>query len=178
MARLRPLTLGAWWSRSSGRPIAPSAIPTKVEPVTADASKSEPVQSDSASEPVVHRVRSAGATLAVEEYGRAHGDTGSAVVFLPALGVPLSYYRRFLEHWAGRGRHVFGMELRGGPQSPVADLRRDSFGYSHLVKDDLPAVLELDPITAAGKVVLVGHSLGGQLACCPRRPVPWWRARW
>jgi predicted alpha/beta hydrolase len=116
------------------------------------------------SEPVVHRVGSAGAVVAVEEYGRQHRGTGTTVVFLPALGVPLSYYRRLLEHWAGRERHVLGVELRGGPQSPVADLRRESFGYSHLVKDDLPAVFALDAISAADTVVLIGHSLGGQLA--------------
>jgi predicted alpha/beta hydrolase len=115
-------------------------------------------------EPSVHQVPAAGGTVTVEEYGRAHQDSGSTVVFLPALGVPLSYYGRFLATWADRGRHVLGVELRGGPQSPVSDLRRESFGYAHLVNDDLPAVFALDPVSAAGKVVLVGHSLGGHLA--------------
>jgi predicted alpha/beta hydrolase len=115
--------------------------------------------------PQVHRVASDGLTLTVEEYGRQHRDGGAAsVVFLPALGVPLSYYRRFLERWADQGRHVLGVELRGGPQSPVANLRRASFGYSHLLRADLPAVFGLDAIASAGKVVLAGHSLGGHLA--------------
>jgi predicted alpha/beta hydrolase len=117
------------------------------------------------SEPWAHRVTSGGVVLAVEEYGRQHQNAGTtSVVFLPALGVALSYYRPLLEGWAGRGRHVLGVELRGGPQSPVANLRRQSFGYSQLINDDLPAVFELDAIAAAAKVVLVGHSLGGHLA--------------
>jgi predicted alpha/beta hydrolase len=119
----------------------------------------EPTKSPS---PQVHRV--ATGAVSVEEYGRAHRGGGPAtVVFLPALGVPLSYYRRLLDGWAARGRHVLGVELRGGPLSPVADLRRDSFGYAHLIHVDLPAVFALEAI-AGDRVVLVGHSLGGHLA--------------
>jgi len=114
-------------------------------------------------EPLVHPIHSSdGLALTVEEYG-APGTTAS-VVFLPALGVPLAYYRRLFETWAARGRHIVGVELRGMPQSPVADLRRDSFGYAHLVREDLPAVFAGPAVAAADRVVLVGHSLGGQLA--------------
>jgi len=103
-------------------------------------------------------------TITVEEYGRVHRRPDEVtVVFLPALGVPLSYYRRLLDGWAARGRHLLGVELRGGPQSPVADLRRDSFGYGQLVSVDLPAVLELDAVSG-NPTVLVGHSLGGHVA--------------
>jgi predicted alpha/beta hydrolase len=123
-----------------------------------------PPEPTGTAEPHVHRVGAAGGSIAVEEYGRAHrGADAATVLFLPALGVPLSYYRRLLAGWAARGRHVLGVELRGGPQSPVADLRRDSFGYAHLVNVDLPAVLALDALDT-GRVVLVGHSLGGHLA--------------
>ena len=114
-------------------------------------------------EPLVHPVRSTdGVTLTVEEFGTA-GDAAS-VVFLPALGVPLAYYRKLLAAWSARDRHVVGVELRGMPQSPVADLRRDGFGYAHLVREDLPAVFAGTAVAAASRVVLAGHSLGGQLA--------------
>jgi len=113
-------------------------------------------------EPRVHRADSSGVRLTVEEHGRP--GPGRALLFLPALGVPLSYYRPLFEHWTARGRHLFGVEWRGMPQSPVASLRREPFGYSHLVRHDLPAVHRLDAVASAGELVLVGHSLGGHVA--------------
>jgi predicted alpha/beta hydrolase len=114
-------------------------------------------------EPRVHPVSSTdGITLTVEEYGASAG--AATVVFLPALGVPVAYYRPLFRAWAQAGRHVVGVELRGMPQSPVADLRRASFGYAHLVREDLPAIFTAPAVAGAAKVVLVGHSLGGQLA--------------
>jgi predicted alpha/beta hydrolase len=133
--------------------------------VTAEPARTDPLPdlpSDPGAGPQLHRVRAGEITVTVEEYGSQH-RTGEAVVFLPALGVPLSYYRRFLETWAARGRQVLGVELRGGPQSPIPDLRRDSFGYRQLIQADLPAVLQLEAL-AGRPVVLVGHSLGGHLA--------------
>ncbi|MFI5491481.1 alpha/beta fold hydrolase [Actinoplanes sp. NPDC051859] len=107
-------------------------------------------------------ITSDGLTLTVEEYG-VPGEAAS-IVFLPALGVPLGYYRKMFDTWADRGRHLVGVELRGMPQSPVGDLRRATFGYAHLVNVDIPAVFAGSAVAAADKVALVGHSLGGQLA--------------
>jgi predicted alpha/beta hydrolase len=114
--------------------------------------------------PRVHRVTSVDAVITVEEYGPEHRHRRASLVFLPALGVPLSYYRPLLEHWTGRGRHLVAVELRGMPQSPVRDLRQEAFGYSRLVRHDVPAVLAHEVLSSTGKVVIVGHSLGGQLA--------------
>ncbi|GAA2477583.1 alpha/beta fold hydrolase [Winogradskya humida] len=114
-------------------------------------------------EPVIHPISSSGAvTLTVEEYGTP--GTPASIVFLPALGVPLAYYRKLLTTWSGHGRHVVGVELRGMPQSPVADLRKGSFGYANLLHDDLPAVFAGSAVAGADRIVLAGHSLGGQLA--------------
>ena len=99
-----------------------------------------------------------GATTVVE----AFGSEGPAVLFLPALGVPLHYYRPLLAEWADRGFRVFGLELRGMPQSSTADVRANDFGYVHALTLDIPAAID-----AAGLDVpflLAGHSLGGQLA--------------
>lgn len=89
---------------------------------------------------------------------------GDVVVFLPALGVPLRYYDTLLARWSSRGRTVVGVELRGQPLSPVRDLRRGDFGYSTMIRQDLPAVLALPEVREAHGTVLVGHSMGGVLA--------------
>jgi predicted alpha/beta hydrolase len=99
-----------------------------------------------------------GARTVVEAFGSA----GPAVLFLPALGVPLHYYRPLLAEWAERGYRVFGLELRGMPQSSSADVRANDFGYVHALALDIPAAID-----AAGlepPLLLAGHSLGGQLA--------------
>lgn len=85
-------------------------------------------------------------------------------MFLPAFSVPLTYYGKLFEAWAARGRHVVGVELRGMPQSPVGHPRRVGFGYADLVRADLPAVFAGTALSDAGRVIVMGHSLGGQLA--------------
>ncbi|MFG1605044.1 alpha/beta fold hydrolase [Actinoplanes sp. NPDC049265] len=100
-----------------------------------------------------------GFTIGVREYGTP--DARPSVVFLPAMGVPLSYYHRLLAAWP---RHVIAVEWRGMPESRVGDLRRARFGYSDLLRRDLPAAVALAVERGAPQVVLVGHSLGGQIA--------------
>ncbi len=99
------------------------------------------------------------------EVHRAEG-TGAAltIVFLPALGVPLSYYSRLFEVWTGDGRQVVGVENRGQPRSPIGGIRRGRFGYSDMIRRDLPAVFALPEVRDSAQVVLVGHSMGGALA--------------
>lgn len=84
-----------------------------------------------------------------------------AVLFLPGLGVPISYYRPFLGLWAAAGYQMFGLELRGMPHSSITDVRAVDFGYHHALALDIPAALAAMPSPAE---VIAGHSLGGQLA--------------
>lgn len=47
------------------------------------------------------------------------------------------------------------------PESPVGNLGRARFGYSNLLREDLPAVVRLVKNLGTGEVVMVGHSMGG-----------------
>ena len=104
-------------------------------------------------------IRSADDATTVVE---AFGHSGPQVLFLPALGVPLHYYRPFLSRWAGLGYRVYGLELRGMPQSSTTDVRAHDFGYNHALALDIPAAAAR--IGLGTPFVLAGHSLGGQLA--------------
>jgi len=83
------------------------------------------------------------------------------VLFIPALGVPISYYELFLGELADAGNTVHGLELRGMPNSSITNVRRTDFGYHDLLTLDIPAAIAAMP---AQPVAVVGHSLGGQLA--------------
>ena len=104
-------------------------------------------------------IRSADDATTVVE---AFGHDGPQVLFLPALGVPLHYYRPLLTRWAGLGYRLYGLELRGMPQSSTTDVRRNDFGYNHALALDIPAAVAQSGLDTP--FLLAGHSLGGQLA--------------
>ena len=88
------------------------------------------------------------------------GDPSATIVFLPALGVPLTYYTPLLDAWADAGRRVVGVEHRGQPTRPT----RGRFGFSDMIRRDLPAIFALPEVRDAARVALIGHSMGGALA--------------
>jgi predicted alpha/beta hydrolase len=120
----------------------------------------------SAAEAITDQVTSRdGAILGIEQYGSEHRNAAAAsVLFIPALGVPIGYYRGMLSDWAARGRHIVAVELRGMPQSPVTQIRKQRFGYATIIHDDLPAITASEAFQRSGRIAVVGHSLGGQLA--------------
>jgi predicted alpha/beta hydrolase len=103
-----------------------------------------------------------GTLLRVVEYGTPSAIAAS-IVFLPALGVPIGYYHRLLTEWA-TSRHIVALEMRGMPQSPVVNVRRADHGYASTVHQDVPALLRFPSLLSVPATVLVGHSLGGQIA--------------
>ena len=120
----------------------------------------------SAAEPITDRVISRdGAILGIEQHGSEHRAAAAAsILFIPALGVPIGYYRGMLSAWAARGRHIVAVELRGMPQSPVTNIRKQRFGYATIIHDDLPAIAASGAFQRSAPIAVVGHSLGGQLA--------------
>jgi len=93
-----------------------------------------------------------------------HPTADTVVVIFPAMGVPGGYYRRFASVLVESGMTVAIADLRGTGESSPAPSRASRYGYGDLA-DDVGAVLaSLEPFTRNKRVVLLGHSLGGQ-AC-------------
>ena len=98
-------------------------------------------------------------------YHRYRCGTGKlGVIILPAMGVPAGYYRKFANQLRGHGADVTVADLRGvGSSTPHAS-RRNDFGYAELL-DDVDTFLGLITPQLSGRfILLLGHSLGGQLA--------------
>ena len=101
----------------------------------------------------------------VEWFGEETPSVKGLVVFLPALGASVDYYRPMAETWARFGYRVATVELRGGKQSSVKDVRAENFGYNEVLNEDLAFIIPRLRAEAGGRpFLLAGHSLGGQFA--------------
>jgi predicted alpha/beta hydrolase len=106
-----------------------------------------------------------GAHTVIEWFGEEGPSDKGVVVFLPALGASIDFYRPLAEAWAALGYRVVTVELRGGKQSSVKDVRRHGFGFNEVLNIDLASIVPTLRAEAAGRpLLLAGHSLGGQFA--------------
>lgn len=95
---------------------------------------------------------------------RASAPGAPAVLCLPAMGVRASYYEMLGDTLAEQGFHTALADLRGNGTSSVRASRRVSFGYADILELELPAIVEsVCEEFGTEQVILVGHSLGGQL---------------
>jgi predicted alpha/beta hydrolase len=105
------------------------------------------------------------ARTVVEWFGAEATSGKGLVVFLPALGTSVEIYRTMAEAWARLGYRVATVELRGGKQSSIKDVRAHNFGYNEILNVDLASIVPRLRAEAAGQpFLLAGHSLGGQFA--------------
>ncbi len=93
----------------------------------------------------------------------ADGKPRHAVVIAPALGVPRKFYNKFAAALAQAGYSVLVFDYRGidgaGQQVATRDLQ-----LAHWGQRDLQSALRYTRThLQADKLVLVGHSIGGQL---------------
>jgi len=84
-------------------------------------------------------------------------------ICLPAMGVRASFYKTFASELALSGHTVITADWRGqGHSSQTASFKTD-FGYEHYVNDLDDIVHYCKLKFPSKKIVLVGHSLGGQI---------------
>ncbi|MCA2207600.1 alpha/beta hydrolase family protein [Nocardia rosealba] len=86
------------------------------------------------------------------------------LLVLPALGVVARHYQRFSEAAQAQGFHVLTLDYRGQGASDLVISRGTRFGYADLVAGDLTEAITWARGQGTGPLVLIGHSLGGQLA--------------
>jgi predicted alpha/beta hydrolase len=104
--------------------------------------------------------RPSGDALALHHYTDGGGPLA---VILPAMGVPARYYKPFAVELGAAGFAVTAVDLRGNGASTPTPARSTRYGYADLA-DDVGAVRgALDERRAGRPLLLVGHSLGGQV---------------
>ncbi|MDQ7782905.1 MAG: alpha/beta fold hydrolase [Desulfomonilaceae bacterium] len=93
----------------------------------------------------------------------SHPDS-PVILCMPAMGVPADYYEPLALVGAEKGLHMITADLRGIGLSSVRASRRTQFGYRELIRYDLPAfVSSARARFPRNPILLLGHSLGGQL---------------
>jgi predicted alpha/beta hydrolase len=92
-------------------------------------------------------------------------DTAAPVALVwPAMGVPARFYRPFANALSRAGLAVIVADLRGTGASTPPPSRGSTYGYAELAGDVGAVLARLGHRLDGRRVILVGHSLGGQ-AC-------------
>lgn len=92
------------------------------------------------------------------------GPAAPAAVLWPAMGVPAGFYRPLATSLGEAGLAVTVADLRGTGTSRPPASPRSRYGYAELVDDVGTVLAALKPRLYGRRVMLMGHSLGGQ-AC-------------
>ena len=91
---------------------------------------------------------------------------GSLLLWLPGMGVPARHYQPLAEALSSQGVGVALHEWRGIGSSSVRATRYSDWGYHELLMQDLPAAVKAcRKACPEARILIGGHSLGGQLAC-------------
>ena len=87
------------------------------------------------------------------------------IIIMPALGVEAKYYKPLALALKNSGYIVVTTDLRGTGKSSI-NPKKKNFGYHEMLNFDWPVILDkVNKHFPNNKIYLLGHSLGGQLAC-------------
>ncbi|MEL6252753.1 MAG: alpha/beta fold hydrolase, partial [Bacteroidota bacterium] len=85
------------------------------------------------------------------------------IIISPAMGVRASYYEVLAKQFADQGFNACTIDYRGTGASSLRASRKVNFGYEDLIRDLKEVVAKLREEFPSNKMVLLGHSLGGQI---------------
>jgi predicted alpha/beta hydrolase len=105
-------------------------------------------------------------TTAIHVYEGRQEPESPVVIIYPAMGMKAAYYAPLAAALAENGIPAITADLRGRGESSLRPSRQVNFGYLEMIEQDLSSIVE----TAIEqfpfkKIIILGHSLGGQLAC-------------
>jgi predicted alpha/beta hydrolase len=104
-----------------------------------------------------------GASVGIRRFGN---EGRAAIVCTAAMGVEAGFYTRLALALQSRGYQVFTVDNRGLGLSSVEIRRGVDHGFREVAEVDMPAVVKwVREGTGDRPLVLLGHSLGGQLNC-------------
>ncbi|MFD4372974.1 alpha/beta fold hydrolase [Streptomyces sp. NPDC058486] len=114
--------------------------------------------------PVLARITTAGSTTFTVRALAQDDPAAPVMVVLPAMGMSARNYTPLVRALHRAGMTVVTTDLRGHGESRPVPTRGVRFGYREIVEEDIGAVLrETATAFPEAPVLLLGHSLGGQL---------------
>jgi predicted alpha/beta hydrolase len=106
-----------------------------------------------------------GSRSEITVYEKPSLAAATVIVITPAMAVPADYYEPLALKCVENGWNVVTADLRGNGRSSVRASRSVQFGYREHVEYELPAVIgAVRERFPSNRLVLLGHSLGGQLS--------------
>lgn len=105
-----------------------------------------------------------GYQLAAQFYPTENSDKPYPVLICPATGITKNFYHAFAQWLNQQGYQVLSFDFRGIGESLHGSLKDSTASINDWGIYDIPAAIEaLLNRTQAEKVIIVGHSAGGQL---------------
>lgn len=92
-------------------------------------------------------------------------NSHTVLLILPAMGVKAKFYAPLAQALADIGIPAATLEQRGHGESPLRASRSVNWGYKDYIESDIPAATDwFEQHYPNSRLVLFGHSLGGQMA--------------
>ncbi len=106
-----------------------------------------------------------GSSTAITHF-QASEESNTVIVIFPAMGIFASYYENLGSELAKNGFHAITADLRGNGKSSIRPSKKVDFGYAGQLDQEYTTVLNhVEAEFPDKRVLLLGHSLGGQLGC-------------